>query len=105
MGKAAYLFTKEGRLGVGVLSPWGCWFFQVWDGTECPHPLLDVSVEPEAQQGSTDVPGCRKNLVASVLVYDDHVRMTQDLKVGCHRSQLLQQCKVMSMQGTFYHLV
>uniref|UniRef100_A0A3B3SKH0 Protection of telomeres protein 1 n=1 Tax=Paramormyrops kingsleyae TaxID=1676925 RepID=A0A3B3SKH0_9TELE len=61
-----------------------CTLLKVWDGTECPHPLLDVSVEPEAQQGSMAVPECRRNLVASVLVYDDHVKMTQDLKPGTY---------------------
>ncbi|XP_048871941.1 protection of telomeres protein 1 [Brienomyrus brachyistius] len=61
-----------------------CTLLKVWDGTECPYPLLDVSVEPDAQHGSTAVPGCRKGLVASVLVYDDHIKMTQDLKPGSY---------------------
>ncbi|KAG9345873.1 hypothetical protein JZ751_009029 [Albula glossodonta] len=61
-----------------------CTLLRVWDGTRCAEPLLNVSVEPEALEGSTAITGGRDNLVANVLAYDNHVEVARGLKVRGH---------------------
>uniref|UniRef100_A0A8C9TBA3 Protection of telomeres protein 1 n=1 Tax=Scleropages formosus TaxID=113540 RepID=A0A8C9TBA3_SCLFO len=58
-----------------------CTLLKVWDGTRCAHPLLNVFVKPEALEGSVNV-ASGTDLVANVLVYDNHVEVAQELKPG-----------------------
>ncbi|KPP77294.1 protection of telomeres protein 1-like [Scleropages formosus] len=58
-----------------------CTLLKVWDGTRCTHPLLNVFVKPEALEGSVNV-ASGTDLVANVLVYDNHVEVAQELKPG-----------------------
>ena len=59
-------------------------FLQVWDGTMSADQFLNVSVEQETLEGSLAVTGGRHNLVANVLVYDNHVEVARGLKVRGH---------------------
>ncbi|KAJ8381691.1 hypothetical protein SKAU_G00024690 [Synaphobranchus kaupii] len=61
-----------------------CTLLKVWDGTICADPLLSVSVEPVTLEGSLAVTGGRHNLVANVLVYDNHVEVARRLKPGSY---------------------
>lgn len=63
-------------------------FLQVWDGTMCADPFLNVSVEEDALEGSLAAVGGRHNLVANVLVYDNHVEVARGLKVRSRLSDL-----------------
>lgn len=58
--------------------------FQVWDGTRCPHTLLKVIVEPNITEGPSSFSAERENLIANVLVYDNHVEFARQLKVRAH---------------------
>lgn len=55
--------------------------FQVWDGTKCAHPLLNVAVAPEALEGEPTNSQDRENLTANILVFDNHVELARTLKV------------------------
>ncbi|XP_071771304.2 protection of telomeres protein 1 [Centroberyx gerrardi] len=61
-----------------------CTLLKVWDGTKCPHPLLKVTAEPGVTEGSSSVSKERQNLVANVLVYDNHVEFARQLKPGAY---------------------
>ncbi|MFT7799652.1 protection of telomeres protein 1 [Arapaima gigas] len=61
-----------------------CTLLKVWDGTRCAHPLLKVSIQPEALEGNVDVTKGTDNLVADILVYDNHVEVAQELKPGVY---------------------
>eukprot|EP00064_Thunnus_orientalis_P021896 superscaffoldBa00006950_g22066 len=53
---------------------------QVWDGTRCPHTLLKVIVEPNVTEGPSSFPAEREDLIANVLVYDNHAEFARQLK-------------------------
>lgn len=55
---------------------------QVWDGTKCAHPMLNVAVAPDALEGGSSPSQDRKNMVANVLVFDNHVEGASKLKVS-----------------------
>ncbi|XP_020789969.2 protection of telomeres protein 1 isoform X2 [Boleophthalmus pectinirostris] len=59
-----------------------CVLLRVWDGTRCPHPLLKVLVEPGVTDGPSSFSHERENLIANVLVYDNHVEVASQLKPG-----------------------
>ncbi|XP_028287747.1 protection of telomeres protein 1 [Parambassis ranga] len=59
-----------------------CTLLRVWDGTRCPHTLLKVMVEPNVTEGPTSFSTERENLIANILVYDNHVEFAQQLKPG-----------------------
>ncbi|TMS05321.1 Protection of telomeres protein 1 [Larimichthys crocea] len=59
-----------------------CTLLRVWDGTRCPHTLLKVIVEPNVMVGPTSFSIDRENLIANILVYDNHVEFAQQLKPG-----------------------
>ncbi|XP_035521430.1 protection of telomeres protein 1 [Morone saxatilis] len=59
-----------------------CTLLKVWDGTRCPHTLLKVIVEPNAIEGPTSFSTEIENLIANVLVYDNHVEFARQLKPG-----------------------
>ncbi|XP_029910502.1 protection of telomeres protein 1 isoform X2 [Myripristis murdjan] len=61
-----------------------CTLLRVWDGTRCPHPLLKVAVEPGISEGTYSIAKERQNLVANVLVYDNHVELARQLKPGSY---------------------
>ncbi|XP_061107947.1 protection of telomeres protein 1 isoform X2 [Conger conger] len=61
-----------------------CTLLKVWDGTMCADPLLNVSVEQDALEGSLAPTRGRHNLVANVLVYENHVEMARELKPGSY---------------------
>lgn len=57
--------------------------WQVWDGTRCHHPLLEVLVEPHVMEVMPTLELLDpKGLVANVLVYDNHVESARQLQVG-----------------------
>ncbi|XP_054631785.1 protection of telomeres protein 1 isoform X2 [Dunckerocampus dactyliophorus] len=58
-----------------------CTLLRVWDGTRCPHALLKLTVEPNIVEGPTFSEE-REKLIASVLVYDNHVQFAQQIKPG-----------------------
>lgn len=61
---------------------WSC-DWQVWDGTRCRHPLLEVWVEPGMMEaGPALEPRDAQGLVANVLAYDNHVESARQLQVG-----------------------
>lgn len=61
---------------------WSC-DWQVWDGTRCRHPLLEVFVEPDVMEAAPALePWDGQGLVANVLVYDNHVESARQLQVG-----------------------
>ncbi|XP_055078315.1 protection of telomeres protein 1 isoform X2 [Periophthalmus magnuspinnatus] len=59
-----------------------CTLLRVWDGTKCPHPLLKVLVDPEMTEGPSSFSPEQENLIANVLVYDNHVEVAEQLKPG-----------------------
>ncbi|XP_026030551.1 protection of telomeres protein 1 isoform X2 [Astatotilapia calliptera] len=59
-----------------------CTLLRVWDGTRCPHTLLKVIVEPHVTEGQLSFSKERENLIADVLVYDNHVEVARKLKPG-----------------------
>ncbi|XP_041705428.2 protection of telomeres protein 1 isoform X2 [Coregonus clupeaformis] len=61
-----------------------CTLLKVWDGSKCPHPLLDVFVEPNTLEGSPTLSKDIANLTANVLVYDNHVEVSRQLKPGSY---------------------
>ncbi|XP_034033238.1 protection of telomeres protein 1 [Thalassophryne amazonica] len=58
-----------------------CTLLRVWDGTRCPHTLLKVTTEPQHVDTSSSSKE-RRNLIASVLAYDNHVVFAQQLQPG-----------------------
>ncbi|KAM7415355.1 hypothetical protein PAMA_019942 [Pampus argenteus] len=59
-----------------------CTLLRVWDGTSCPHTLLEVIVEPNVTEGPSSFSTERDSLIANVLVYDNHVQVARQLKPG-----------------------
>ncbi|XP_044049518.1 protection of telomeres protein 1 isoform X2 [Siniperca chuatsi] len=59
-----------------------CTLLRVWDGTRCPHTLLKVLVEPNVTEGPSSFSTERENLIANILVYDNHVEFARQLKPG-----------------------
>ncbi|XP_008302733.1 protection of telomeres protein 1 [Stegastes partitus] len=59
-----------------------CILLRVWDGTRCPHPLLKVVVEPNVTEGPSSFSREKENLIANILVYDNHVDCARQLKPG-----------------------
>ncbi|XP_058264602.1 protection of telomeres protein 1 isoform X4 [Hemibagrus wyckioides] len=59
-----------------------CMLLKVWDGTKCAHPLLNLAVAPDALEGETRPSPDRENMIANVLVYDNHVEGASKLKPG-----------------------
>ncbi|XP_060743071.1 protection of telomeres protein 1 [Tachysurus vachellii] len=59
-----------------------CILLKVWDGTKCPHPMLNVAVAPDALEGEAKTSLARENMIANVLVYDNHVEGASKLKPG-----------------------
>ncbi|KAM9351979.1 protection of telomeres protein 1 [Symphorus nematophorus] len=59
-----------------------CTLLRVWDGTRSPHMLLKVIVEPGVTEGPTSFSTEIENLIANVLVYDNHVEFARQLKPG-----------------------
>ncbi|KAL2093318.1 hypothetical protein ACEWY4_010630 [Coilia grayii] len=59
-----------------------CTLLKVWDGSRCGYPLLTVPVEEGALEGGSPAVTEGQNLIANVLVYDNHVEVAQALKPG-----------------------
>ncbi|XP_077452840.1 protection of telomeres protein 1 [Stigmatopora argus] len=59
-----------------------CTLLRVWDGTQCPHALLKVTVDANIIEGITSFSEEREKLIANVLVFDNHVQSTEHLKPG-----------------------
>ncbi|XP_029952216.1 protection of telomeres protein 1-like isoform X1 [Salarias fasciatus] len=59
-----------------------CTLLRVWDGTRCPHPQVEVMVEPHAVEGPASFSKDKESLVANVFVYDNHVESARALKPG-----------------------
>uniref|UniRef100_A0A8C5HC73 Protection of telomeres protein 1 n=1 Tax=Gouania willdenowi TaxID=441366 RepID=A0A8C5HC73_GOUWI len=59
-----------------------CTLLRVWDGSQCPHTLLKVIVEPDSVEGPVSFSENKENLIANVLVYDNHVEFARQLKPG-----------------------
>ncbi|TSM52331.1 Metabotropic glutamate receptor 8 [Bagarius yarrelli] len=59
-----------------------CMLLRVWDGTKCAYPLLNVAVTPDALAGESSPSQARDNMVADILVYDNHVEGASKLKPG-----------------------
>ncbi|XP_013880270.1 protection of telomeres protein 1 isoform X2 [Austrofundulus limnaeus] len=59
-----------------------CTLLRVWDGTKCPHTLLEVIVEPGCTEGPTSFSKAKESLIANVLVYDNHAEFAKQLKPG-----------------------
>ncbi|XP_041794905.1 protection of telomeres protein 1 isoform X2 [Chelmon rostratus] len=59
-----------------------CMLLRVWDGTRCPHTLLKVLVEPNMTEGPSSFSTKREELIANILVYDNHVEVARQLKLG-----------------------
>lgn len=53
----------------------------MWDGTKCAYPLLNVIVAPEALEGGSNLSQDQESMIASVLVFDNHVEGASKLKV------------------------
>lgn len=80
--------------GLATESPvlWSC-DWQVWDGTKCRHPLLEVWVEPGVMEAAPALELWKgQELVANVLVYDNHVETARQLKVGPANTQTCTHC-------------
>ncbi|XP_067855927.1 protection of telomeres protein 1 isoform X2 [Heptranchias perlo] len=57
---------------------------KVWDGTKCPHPLWQIPVDMNALEGDpADIQRLCK-LTVDVLVYDNHIKAANSLKVGSY---------------------
>ncbi|XP_028441116.1 protection of telomeres protein 1 isoform X2 [Perca flavescens] len=59
-----------------------CTLLRVWDGTRCPHALLNVIVEPNVTEGPTSFSQEKGSLIANILVYDNHTEFARQLKPG-----------------------
>ncbi|XP_041852864.1 protection of telomeres protein 1 isoform X2 [Melanotaenia boesemani] len=59
-----------------------CTLLKVWDGTRCPHTLLKVIVEPDVTEGPSSFSKQKEDMIANVLVYDNHVEFARQLKPG-----------------------
>ncbi|KAM4734422.1 protection of telomeres protein 1 [Anableps anableps] len=59
-----------------------CTLLRVWDGTRCPHTLLKVISEPNTTEGPSSFSKQKESHIANVLVYDNHVESSRQLKPG-----------------------
>ncbi|XP_049578326.1 protection of telomeres protein 1 isoform X2 [Syngnathus scovelli] len=59
-----------------------CTLLRVWDGSRCPHALLQVTVDPDVTEGPAYFSEEQEMLIANVLVYDNHVECARRLKPG-----------------------
>uniref|UniRef100_A0A3Q2XUF9 Protection of telomeres 1 homolog n=1 Tax=Hippocampus comes TaxID=109280 RepID=A0A3Q2XUF9_HIPCM len=59
-----------------------CTLLRVWDGTRCPHALLNVTVDSDVVEGPPSFAEEQEKLIVNVLVYDDHAQSAQQLKPG-----------------------
>ncbi|XP_067349182.1 protection of telomeres protein 1 isoform X2 [Channa argus] len=59
-----------------------CTLLRVWDGTRCPWTLLKVIVEPNVTEGPLSFSKEKENLIANILIYDNHVEFARQLKPG-----------------------
>uniref|UniRef100_A0A3Q2YU84 Protection of telomeres protein 1 n=1 Tax=Hippocampus comes TaxID=109280 RepID=A0A3Q2YU84_HIPCM len=59
-----------------------CTLLRVWDGTRCPHALLNVTVDSDVVEGPPSFAEEQEKLIVNVLVYDDHAQSAQQLKVS-----------------------
>ncbi|XP_053347159.1 protection of telomeres protein 1 [Clarias gariepinus] len=59
-----------------------CMLLKVWDGTKCTHPLLNVTVAPDTLEGESTPSQDSHNMLANVLVYDNHLEGANKLKPG-----------------------
>lgn len=53
----------------------------MWDGSRCPHTLLKVNISPDVTEGPWSFSAQKEQLIANVLVYDNHVDLARNLKV------------------------
>lgn len=53
----------------------------MWDGSRCPHPLLKVNVSADVTEGPASFSAQKEQLIANVLVYDNHMELARQLKV------------------------
>ncbi|XP_041650565.1 protection of telomeres protein 1 isoform X2 [Cheilinus undulatus] len=59
-----------------------CVLLRVWDGTRCPYTLLKVIVEPNVTEGPSSFSAEKEELIANVLIYDNHVESAKQVKPG-----------------------
>ncbi|XP_051916135.1 protection of telomeres protein 1 isoform X2 [Hippocampus zosterae] len=59
-----------------------CTLLRVWDGTRCPHALLNVTADWDEAEGPTSFGEEQEKLIVNVLVYDEHAQSAQQLKPG-----------------------
>ncbi|XP_072123999.1 protection of telomeres protein 1 isoform X2 [Mobula birostris] len=57
---------------------------KVWDGTKCPHPLKLVPVARDALEGDLSEIRGLSQMTVDVLVYDNHIRVANSLKLGTY---------------------
>lgn len=79
----------------------GCAHLQVWDGSRCSHTLLKVNISPDEHhvtEGPTSFSARKEQLIANVLVYDNHVELARHLKVRhthTHTLSLMSFCSLL----------
>ncbi|KAM9807675.1 protection of telomeres protein 1 [Neosynchiropus ocellatus] len=59
-----------------------CVMLRVWDGTRCPHKMLNVDPDPNSTDGPTSFPDLQKEFIVNIFVYDNHVQHAENLKPG-----------------------
>ncbi|KAM8861617.1 protection of telomeres protein 1 isoform 2-T2 [Synchiropus picturatus] len=59
-----------------------CVMLRVWDGTRCPHKMLNVVPDPNSTDGPTSFPDQQKDFILNIFVYDNHVQQAEQLKPG-----------------------
>ncbi|XP_056907866.1 protection of telomeres protein 1 isoform X2 [Takifugu flavidus] len=59
-----------------------CTLLRVWDGSRCAHTLLKVNISPDIIEGPSSFSARKEELIANILVYDNHVEFTRQLKPG-----------------------
>ncbi|XP_053283679.1 protection of telomeres protein 1 isoform X2 [Pleuronectes platessa] len=59
-----------------------CTLLRVWDGTKCPRTLLKVIVEENVSEGPSVFSKKKEDLIANILIYDNHVEFANQLKPG-----------------------
>uniref|UniRef100_H3CYH8 Protection of telomeres protein 1 n=1 Tax=Tetraodon nigroviridis TaxID=99883 RepID=H3CYH8_TETNG len=58
-----------------------CTLLRVWDGSRCPHPQLKVDIGPDVTEGPWSFSAQKEQLIANILVFDNHVELAKELKV------------------------
>ncbi|CAG01067.1 unnamed protein product, partial [Tetraodon nigroviridis] len=59
-----------------------CTLLRVWDGSRCPHPQLKVDIGPDVTEGPWSFSAQKEQLIANILVFDNHVELAKELKPG-----------------------